>query len=136
MLARGWGRIVNVASTSGREPDEHYPAYGATKAALINLSKLLANVYSCRGVLTNCVCPGITRTEAAVASAVRRTGRTADDPRVVFEEYFAARRRLPAGRFGEPEDTAALVAFLCSERASWITGTCIDVDGGWVKSIL
>jgi 3-oxoacyl-[acyl-carrier protein] reductase len=121
MLARGWGRIVNVASTSGREPDEHYPAYGATKAALINLSKLLANVYSCRGVLTNCVCPGITRTE---------------DPRVVFEEYFAARRRLPAGRFGEPEDTAALVAFLCSERASWITGTCIDVDGGWVKSIL
>ena len=52
------------------------------------------------------------------------------------EEYFGARRPLPAGRFGEPEDTAALIAFLCSERAGWITGTCIDVDGGWVKSIL
>src|SRR5579885_1907580 len=73
MLARGWGRIVNIASTSARQPDEHYPAYGATKAALLHLSKLLANVYSGRGVLTNCVCPGITRTEAAAASAVRRT---------------------------------------------------------------
>jgi len=136
MRARGWGRIVNISSTSGRQPDEHFPAYGATKAALINLSKLLANVYSREGVLTNCVCPGITRTEMATASAVRRTGRTADDPRTVFDDYFRARRPLPAGRFGEPEDTAALVALLCSERASWITGGCFDVDGGWVKSIL
>ncbi len=53
-----------------------------------------------------------------------------------FDEYFGPRRPLPAGRFGEPEDTGALVALLCSERAAWITGTCIDVDGGWVKSIM
>ena len=136
MLERGWGRIVNIASTAGRQPDDQLPTYGPTKAALINLSKLLANAYSARGVLTNCVCPGITRTEAATASAVRRTGRTGDDPRRVFDDYFGARRPLPAGRFGEPEDTAAMVALLCSERASWITGACIDVDGGWVKSIL
>jgi 3-oxoacyl-[acyl-carrier protein] reductase len=136
MLERGWGRIVNIASTAARQPDDQLPTYAATKAALINLSKLLANAYSPRGVLTNCVCPGITRTDAAVASAVRRTGRTAEDPRRVFEEYFGARRPLPAGRFGEPEDTAAMVALLCSQRASWITGVCIDVDGGWVKSIL
>jgi 3-oxoacyl-[acyl-carrier protein] reductase len=136
MLERGWGRIVNVASTAGRQPDDHYPAYGATKAALVHFSKLLANAYSARGVLTNCVCPGITRTESATASAVRRTGRTEDDPRRVFDEFFAARRPLPIGRFGEPEDVAGLVAFLCSERASWMTGTCVDIDGGWVKSIL
>jgi 3-oxoacyl-[acyl-carrier protein] reductase len=136
MLERGWGRIVNVASTAGRQPDDQLPTYGATKAALINFSKVLANAYSGRGVLTNCVCPGITRTEAATRSAVARTGRAGDDPRRVFDEYFGARRPLPAGRFGEPEDTAALVAFLCSERAAWITGTCMDVDGGWVKSIL
>ena len=135
MLERGWGRIVTVASTAARQPDDQLPTYGASKAALVNLSKLLANAYSRQGVLTNCVCPGITRTESATASAVRRTGRTADEPRRVFEEYFGARRPLPAGRFGEPEDTAAVIALLCSERASWITGACIDVDGGWVKSI-
>jgi 3-oxoacyl-[acyl-carrier protein] reductase len=136
MLERGWGRIVNVSSTAGRQPDEQLPTYTASKAALINLSKLMANAYSPRGVLTNCVCPGITRTEAATASAVRRTGRTTDDPRRVFDEYFGARRPLPAGRFGEPEDIAAVVALLCSERASWLTGACIDVDGGWIKSIM
>jgi 3-oxoacyl-[acyl-carrier protein] reductase len=136
MLERGWGRIVNVSSTAGRQPDDQVPTYGPAKAALINLSKQLANAYSSRGVLTNCVCPGITRTDAALAAAVRRTGRSGEDPRRVFDEYFGARRPLPAGRFGEPEDTAALVAFLCSERASWITGACFDVDGGWVKSIL
>jgi len=136
MLERGWGRIVNVSSTAGRQPDEQLPTYTASKAALINLSKLLANAYSGGGVLTNCVCPGITRTEAATASAVRRTGRTDDDPRRVFDEYFGARRPLPAGRFGEPEDIAAVVALLCSDRASWLTGACIDVDGGWIKSIM
>jgi len=136
MLERGWGRIVNVASTAARQPDGPVPTYGPAKAALVNLSKQLANVYSSRGVLTNCVCPGITRTEAAMAAAVRRTGRHDDEPGRVFDEYFGPRRPLPAGRFGEPEDTAALVALLCSERAAWITGTCIDVDGGWVKSIM
>jgi 3-oxoacyl-[acyl-carrier protein] reductase len=136
MLERRWGRIVNVSSTAGRQPDAQVPTHGPAKAALINLSKQLANAYSGQGVLTNCVCPGITRTEAAMAAAVRRTGRHGDDPARVFEEYFGPRRPLPAGRFGEPGDSAALVALLCSDRASWITGTCIDVDGGWVASIL
>jgi 3-oxoacyl-[acyl-carrier protein] reductase len=136
MLERGWGRIVNVSSTAGRQPDAQLPAYTASKAALINLSKVLANAYSPAGVLTNCVCPGITRTESATASAIRRTARTTDDPRRVFDEYFGARRPLPAGRFGEPEDIAAVVALLCSDRASWLTGACIDVDGGWIKSIM
>ena|SRR6266850_1532838 len=136
MIERGWGRIVNISSTAGRQPEDQVPTYGPAKAALINLSKQLANAYSRQGVLTNCVCPGITRTEAAMAAAVRRTGRREEDPGRVFDDYFGPRRPLPVGRFGEPEDTASLVALLCSERASWITGTCIDVDGGWVKSIL
>src|SRR5204862_220706 len=72
----------------------------------------------------------------AVAAAVARTGRRDENPETVFDEYFGARRPLPTGRVGEPVDTAYLVAFLCSDLASWITGACIDVDGGWVKSIM
>ena len=59
-------------------------------------------------------------------------GMSADD---VVNRYYIPRRPIPVGRLGQPEDIAGIVAFLASERASWITGTCIDVDGGWVKSI-
>jgi NAD(P)-dependent dehydrogenase (short-subunit alcohol dehydrogenase family) len=102
MLERGWGRIVNVSSTAGRQPDEQLPTYTASKAALINLSKLLANAYSRSGVLTNCVLPRITRTEAATASAIRRTGRTADDPRRSSTSTSARAGRCPRAASASP----------------------------------
>jgi 3-oxoacyl-[acyl-carrier protein] reductase len=132
MQERGWGRIVNISSRVGREPDPYFAPYAAAKAALINFSKNLANAFSKHGVLTNCVVPGLIRGEAVDAAAQRSaeaTGQTIDE---VFEATLK-KRPIPAGRLGEPADVAGLVGLLVSERGSWITGGCFTVDGGIVR---
>jgi NAD(P)-dependent dehydrogenase (short-subunit alcohol dehydrogenase family) len=104
------------------------------------LSKTLSNAYAKDGVLVNCVSPGLTRTPAVEKSAVKRLREQGEDasalsPDEAVARYYLPRRPLPIGRIGQPEDLAGIVAFLASERASWITGAYINVDGGWVKSI-
>jgi 3-oxoacyl-[acyl-carrier protein] reductase len=141
MVQRRWGRIVMIASTSGRQPDVVVPHYNAAKAAMINLSKTLANSFAADQVLVNCVCPGLVRTEALEASARRRLEEQGVDTRDlggddVVARYYVPRRPIPLGRIGEPRDVGGLVALLCSEHAGWITGACIDVDGGWVRSMM
>ena len=134
MREGGWGRIVNVASTYGREPDPSFAAYGAAKAALVNLSKSLARAYSAEGVLTNCVIPGVTLTELVednAAEAAERTGTTVAE----VMDGVMARDPVAAGRFGRPEEVAAAVVFLASEQASWITGAALAVDGSTLRSI-
>lgn len=132
MKQQGWGRIINVSSRVGREPDPYFGPYSAAKAALINFSKNLANAFSKHGVLTNCVVPGLIRSEAideAARASAEATGQS-------VEEVFAAtlkKRPIPAGRLGEPEDVAGLVGLLVSERGSWITGSCFTIDGGIVR---
>lgn len=140
MVERRWGRIINIASTSGREPDVVVVHYNCAKAGLLALSKTLANAYSKDGVLVNCVLPGLTRTSALEASAAERLqerGESIDglSPDELVNRYYLPRRPLPIGRIGVPNDLAGIVAFLASERANWITGASINVDGGWVKSI-
>lgn len=134
MRSAGWGRIVNVASTYGREPDPSFAAYGAAKAALINLTKSFARAYAAEGVQTNCVVPGVTLTEGVAeraASAAVRTGATADAvlARTMEQDPVAA------GRFGEPAEVGAAIVFLASEQASWISGACLAVDGSTLRSI-
>jgi 3-oxoacyl-[acyl-carrier protein] reductase len=141
MVERHWGRIINIGSTASRQPDTVVVHYNGVKAALLALSKSLANAYAGDGVLVNCVCPGLTRTPAIEATAAKRlkeSGESVDGltPDEVVQRYWGPRRPIPVGRVGRPEDIAGMVAFLASDRAGWITGTCIDVDGGWVKSIL
>ncbi len=140
MIARRWGRIINIASTSAREPDIVVVHYNSAKAGLLALSKTLANAHSKDGVLVNCVSPGTTRTPALEKSAAKRLIERGESieglsPEEIVQRYYGPRRPLPIGRFGVPEDIAGIVAFLASERASWITGAYINVDGGWVKSI-
>jgi len=129
MRTQGGGRIVNIASRVGRQPDPLFAPYAAAKAALINFTKSLANAFSKDGILSNCVVPGLIRTEAveeAARASAAATGRTVDE---VLAETLR-RRPIPAGRMGEPADVAGLVVFLASPHASWITGGTFSVDGG------
>jgi 3-oxoacyl-[acyl-carrier protein] reductase len=133
MRERGGGRIINISSRVGRQPDPYFAPYAAAKAALINFTKNLANAFSKEGILCNCVVPGLVRSEAVLEAAeksAQATGKTVDE---VFAETLR-RRPIPAGRMGEPEDVAGLVVFLASPRASWITGSTFTVDGGIVPT--
>jgi 3-oxoacyl-[acyl-carrier protein] reductase len=133
MQRTGSGRIINIASRVGRQPDPYFAPYGAAKAALINFTKSLANAFSKDGILSNCVVPGLVRTEAveeAARASAAATGKS-------VEEVFAAtlaKRPIPVGRMGEPADVAGLVVFLASPHASWITGSTFTVDGGIVPT--
>jgi len=134
MRALGGGRIVNISSRVGRQPDPYFAPYAAAKAALINFTKSLANAFSKDGVLANCVVPGLVRTEAVLEAAresAEATGKTVEE---VLAETLRA-RPIPAGRMGEPADVAGLVVFLASPRASWITGATFTVDGGIVPTV-
>jgi 3-oxoacyl-[acyl-carrier protein] reductase len=129
MRARGGGRIINISSRVGRQPDPYFAPYAAAKAALINFTKNLANAFSKDGILCNCIVPGLVRTDAveeAARASAAATGKTVDE---VFAATLKA-RPIPVGRIGEPADVAGLVVFLASDRASWITGSTFTVDGG------
>jgi NAD(P)-dependent dehydrogenase (short-subunit alcohol dehydrogenase family) len=134
MAAAGWGRIVHVASISGREPDPAFAPYSAAKAALLNLSTALAQEFGPRGVLSSCVVPGITLTELVDENAAAAAERLGTTPGDVIAKMLR-RHRVPVGRFGEPEEVAAAVAFLCSDAASWVSGATLEVDGGTLRSV-
>ena len=126
---RGWGRIVNVASTLGRHADPRFGSYGAAKAALLHLTRTLSLAYAADGVLTNAVLPGLTLTEGVLdgyEEAAAALGRTPAD----IERRMLERQPIAMGRPGEPDEVASMIVFLASERASWITGSLISVDGG------
>jgi 3-oxoacyl-[acyl-carrier protein] reductase len=133
MRAAGWGRIVNLASTYGREPDPSYAAYGAAKAALINLTKSFARAFSAEGVLTNCVVPGVTLTEGVLGAAREAGERTGASAESILEATMA-KDPVAAGRFGAPSEVSAAVCFLASEAASWISGACLAVDGSTLRA--
>jgi 3-oxoacyl-[acyl-carrier protein] reductase len=132
MAERGWGRIVNVASSAGKRPSLTNAAYSVTKAAEIMLSRVFADTYAGTGVLVNAVAPG------AVASPLWMApgglgDQTAAAKGLDHEGALQAQRdRVPMGRFGTPGEIADVIAFLCSERASVVLGAAWSVDGGTV----
>ncbi len=134
MRAAGWGRLVHVASTSGREPDPLFAPYSAAKAALLNLSTALSRAFAPDGVLSSCVVPGVTVTELVEANALATAERTGRTPAEVMERMLA-KQGVAAGRFGRPEEVAAAVVFLASEAAAWVTGATLEVDGGTLRSV-
>jgi 3-oxoacyl-[acyl-carrier protein] reductase len=136
MAERGWGRIVNVCSSSGKRPSLSNPAYTVSKAAQLSLSRVFADTYAKSGVLVNAVAPGPVDTplwleEGGLADqAAAAQGRSRD------EALESARGKIPLGRFGTEEEIAAVIVFLCSEAASNVLGAAWSVDGGSVPTIV
>lgn len=133
MKERRWGRIVNVTSVAVKQPVDGLILSNSIRAAVTGFAKTLANETAAFGVTVNNVMPGYTRTERLDQLATDIAERTGGTP----DEAFAAwESQVPMGRVGEPRELAAVVAFLASERASYITGTSIAVDGGAVRALL
>jgi NAD(P)-dependent dehydrogenase (short-subunit alcohol dehydrogenase family) len=127
MIARGFGRIVNVASTSGLRGYPYASAYCAAKHALVGLTRALATETATRGVTVNAVCPGYTDTDLVRDSVERvaaTTGRARSDVLAAYE------KEAPIGRLIRPEEVAAAVLYLCSPDAAAVTGTTLAVAGG------
>jgi 3-oxoacyl-[acyl-carrier protein] reductase len=136
MADAGGGRIVNVSSSSGRRPSGRLDAsYSVTKAALLSLSRVFADAFAAKGVLVNAVTPGVVegelwKGEGGLADQIAaRTGQTRD------EVLAATRSSPPLGRMGTDDEVAAVIAFLCSARASNVAGANWAVDGGTVPTV-
>jgi NAD(P)-dependent dehydrogenase (short-subunit alcohol dehydrogenase family) len=128
--------VVNVASTSGKRPSAGMPHYSVTKSAVLSLSRLVADLYAGDGIRCNAVCPGPARTPAWLADgglADQTAARSGRDRESVLDSVGAGR---PLGRMAEPEEIAAVVAFLCSPRSSYVTGAAWSADGGTVPIII
>jgi len=133
MKDRRWGRIATITSTSAIEPIPHLAISNALRSAVTSMTKTLADEVAQYNITVNCVAPGAIltdRTEDLLQSRAKRTGQTRDE---YFKEYVGS---IPAGRLGTPEEFAAAMTFLCSEQASYITGSTLYVDGGRRKSVV
>jgi 3-oxoacyl-[acyl-carrier protein] reductase len=136
MKQRQAGVIVNVSSTAGKRPSASMPDYSVTKAAVLSLSRLVADVYAKEGIRCNAVTPGPTATEAWLGEgglADQQAGRTGKSRDEVLAAIGAGR---PLGRLAVPEEIASVIVFLCSERSSYVTGAAWSADGGTVPIIL
>ncbi len=131
MRERGAGTIVNVSSTAAKRPSTGMPDYSVMKAALLSFSRLVADLYAKDGIRCNAVTPGPTATEAWLGD-----GGLADQQGEREEVLAKVAAGRPLGRLAEPEEIAAVIAFLCSPRASYVTGAAWSADGGTVPIIL
>ena len=131
MRERRAGAIVNVSSTAGKRPSASLPEYSVTKAAMLSLSRLVADLYARDGIRCNAVTPGPTLTDAWLVPGGLADQQGERD--AVFARVAAAR---PIGRMATPGEIAAVIVFLCSERASYVTGAAWSADGGTVPIII
>jgi NAD(P)-dependent dehydrogenase (short-subunit alcohol dehydrogenase family) len=131
MRNQGAGVIVNVASTAGKRPSASMPEYSVMKAGMLSFSRLIADLYAKDGIRCNAVTPGPTATNAWVGE-----GGLADQQGSRDEVLAKVGAGRPLGRLAQPDEIAAVIVFLCSDRASYVTGAAWSVDGGTVPIII
>jgi NAD(P)-dependent dehydrogenase (short-subunit alcohol dehydrogenase family) len=120
MVERRYGKIISIASEAGKANEKRMVVYGTTKGGVISLTRGMAAELGRYGINVNAVCPGVTHT--AMTSFLTE------------EIEQEARKFYPLGRLGEPDDIAPLITFLASDKASWITGQAISINGGFGRS--
>ncbi len=133
MKHRRWGRILNVTSIAAKQPVDNLMLSNSLRAAVTGFARTLANEVAPFGITVNNLLPGFTRTERMVELAEVTAKNEGITPEQALARYAA---QVPVGRMAEPREFAALAAFLASERASYITGQSIPVDGGWIRALL
>ena len=133
MRAQKWGRIINITSVSVKQPIDNLLLSNVYRPGVIGLAKTLSAQVAADGITVNNVAPGYTRTDRVLDLA---RARAADTGQAVEEVLTGTVSTVPMGRMGQPAELAALVAFLASEQAGYITGATIQVDGGYVASLL
>lgn len=133
MRKNRWGRIVNITSLSAKQPLDGLVLSNAFRPAILGLAKTLANELGRDGILVNNVCPGYTRTDRLEELALVRAQAAGTTPAEVIAGMAQA---VPLGRIAEAGELADVVTFLCSERASYLTGATIPVDGGATRGLL
>jgi 3-oxoacyl-[acyl-carrier protein] reductase len=136
MQRQSWGRVINISSESGVQPDPMMPHYNATKSAMNSLTKSLSKAYGKDNILVNTVSPAFIRTpllDGMLADQARARGITVDEAEKALLREF--RPNIVLGRAGKPDETAGIVVFLASDQATFVTGSNFRVDGGSVASI-
>ena len=133
MRARSWGRIICLASVAGIQPLPNLILSTVARAGVLGFAKALADEVADKGITVNSVCPGYMRTERVEELVQQRAAREQRDVEAVMSELIGD---IPLARIGEPRELAAAVAFLASEHAGYITGAALQVDGGFIRSIL
>jgi 3-oxoacyl-[acyl-carrier protein] reductase len=132
MKERRWGRILNVTSIAAKQPVDNLMLSNAVRAAVTGFAKTLASEVAAQGITVNNILPGYTATERVQDLADTLAKKEGVDPAQIRGRWES---EIPMKRLGDPREFAALAAFLVSERASYITGSSIAVDGGWIKSL-
>lgn len=133
MRARRWGRILNVTSIAAKQPVDGLMLSNSLRSAVIAFARTLANEVAADGITVNNLLPGYTRTERVVDLAEQMAASGGTTPEEFIGRWEA---EIPMRRLGEPREFAAVAAFLASDRASYVTGQSIVIDGGWIRGLL
>ena len=133
MRQRRWGRVIHITSIAAKQPVDNLILSNSIRAAVTGFSRTLANEVAADGVTVNTLVPGYTRTERVEELAVANATKESTTPAAIMVRF---EREIPVHRLAEPREFAALAAFIASERASYITGQSIVVDGGWIRSLM